>query len=73
MRDMRHFFPVACLSRGTPLSTVSTWMGHSDINLTSKRYGRYAADAREQWAWAALRVEPVEQVASRGAGLKVVQ
>src|SRR6185295_6310206 len=41
MRDMRHFFAVACLSRGIPLSTVSAWMGHSEIDLTAKRYGRY--------------------------------
>jgi hypothetical protein len=48
-------------------------MGHSDIGLTVKRYGSFAADSREQWTWAALRAEPVEQVASRGAGLRVVQ
>jgi len=73
MREMRHFFAVACLSRGIPISTVSAWMGHSEIDLTVKRYGRFAAEAREQWTWAALRAEPVEQVASRGAGLKIVR
>jgi integrase len=73
MRDLRHFFAVACLSRGIPISTVSAWMGHSEIDLTVKRYGRFAAEAREQWTWAALRAEPVEHVASRGAGLKVVK
>jgi len=52
---------------------VSAWMGHSEIDLTVKRYGRFAAEAREQWTWAALRAEPVEQVASRGTGLKVVK
>jgi hypothetical protein len=45
-------------------------MGHSDIGLTVKRYGRFAAEAREQWTWAALRVE---QVASRVAGLRAVK
>ena len=44
-------------------------MGHSDTDLTVKPYGRFAAEAREQWIWAALRAEPVEQVASRGTGL----
>src|SRR5262245_27788718 len=48
-------------------------MGHSDIDLTVKRYGQFAAEAREQWTWAALRAEPVEQVASRGAALTVVR
>ena len=62
-----------CLSRGIPLSTVSAWMGHSDIDLTVKRYGRFAAEAREQWTWAALRAEPIEQVASRASGLRIVK
>jgi len=73
MRDMRHFFAVACLSRGIPISTVSAWMGHSEIDLTVKRYGRFAAEAREQLTWAALRAQSVEQVASRGAGLRVAR
>jgi integrase len=73
MRDIRHYFAVACLSRGILLSTVSAWMGHSDIDLTVKRYGRFAAEAREQWTWAALRSEPIEQVASRASGLRIVK
>ena len=73
MRDLRHYFACSCLSRGTPISTVSAWMGHSEIDLTVKRYGRFAAEAKEQWTWAALRAEPVEQVASKGAGLRVVK
>jgi len=73
MRDLRHYFACSCLSRGISISTVSAWMGHSEIDLTVKRYGRFAAEAREQWTWAALRAEPVEQVASRGTGLKVMK
>ena len=73
IRDKRRFFAVASPSRGSPLSIVSAWMGHGEIDLTVKRYGRFAAEAREQWTWATLRAEPVEQVASRGAMLKVVK
>ncbi|MBI3181252.1 MAG: hypothetical protein HYZ28_03825 [Myxococcales bacterium] len=40
-------------------------MGHSDVNLTVKRYGRFAAESREQWAWIATLAEPVEAVAHR--------
>ena len=68
MRDLRHYFACSCLSRGIPISTVSAWMGHSEIDLTVKRYGRFAAEAREQWTWAALRAEPVEQVATGSEG-----
>src|SRR5262245_24161715 len=73
MREVRHFFAVACLSRGIPISTVSAWMGHSEIDLTVKRYGRYAAEAREQWTWARLRAEPIEQVAGAPSPLKLVK
>jgi len=30
------------------------------IDLTVRRYGRFAAEAREQWTWAARWAEPVE-------------
>ena len=48
--DLRHLFAVRCLSANIDLSTVSRWLGHSVINLTVKRYGRFAADSHEQWA-----------------------
>ncbi|MHB8877488.1 MAG: tyrosine-type recombinase/integrase [Myxococcaceae bacterium] len=48
--DLRHVFAVRCLQANIDLGTVSRWLGHSDINLTVKRYGRFAADSHEQWA-----------------------
>lgn len=62
MRDLRHYFAVQNLIRGVPISAVSAWMGHSSIELTVKRYGRWAAEAREQWSWAALRSLSVDDV-----------
>lgn len=47
--DLRHLFAVRCLQANIDISTVSRWLGHSDINLTVKRYGRFAADSHEQW------------------------
>jgi integrase len=63
MRDLRHFYAVQNLTRGVPMHVTSQWMGHSSFELTSKRYGRFAADAKEQWRWAALRSQPIEDVA----------
>ena len=63
MRELRHAFAVANLMRGVPIPVVSQWMGHSKSDLTVKRYGRFAHEAREQWHWAALRARPVEEVA----------
>jgi integrase len=63
MRDLRHYFAVQNLTRGVPMHVVSSWMGHSNFELTSKRYGRFASDAKEQWNWARLRAQPIEEVA----------
>ena len=30
---------------------MSAWLGHSEVNLTVKRYGRWSSEAREQWEW----------------------
>lgn len=71
--NLRHFYAVQNLARGVPLHIVSTWMGHSSIELTSKRYGRFASDAKEQWHYAALRAQPIEQVAQVPRSLHVVK
>jgi len=42
------------------MAVVSQWMGHSDVNLTVKRYGRFAAEAKEQFAWINALGQPVE-------------
>jgi len=46
---LRHLFAVRLLTRGVPISVVSELLGHSDINLTVKRYGRFASDAKVRW------------------------
>ena len=73
MRSIRHFFAVQNLNRGVPISIVSAWMGHSKIELTVKRYGRFASEAREQWRWAALRGHSLDEVAQVPRKLSLVQ
>jgi integrase len=63
--DLRHYFAVRALMRGVPIAVVSAWLGHSDVNLTVKRYGRWASEAREQWAWAKRMAAPVDAIAPR--------
>ena len=70
--DMRHLFAVRCLQRGIPLAIVSSWLGHSDVNLTVKRYGRWSSEAREQWDWIKKLDKPVDAVA-KGPWLSVVE
>lgn len=60
--DLRHLFAVRCLQRGIPMSTVSQWMGHSDVNLTVKRYGRFSAESHDQWRLIERLAAPVDEV-----------
>jgi len=46
---LRHLFAVRLLTRGVPITVVSEILGHSDVNLTVKRYGRFASDAKVKW------------------------
>jgi len=36
---------------------------HSDVNPTVKRHGRFAAEAKEQFAWINALAQPVEALA----------
>lgn len=55
---LRHLFAVRLLTRGVPIAVVSELLGHSDINLTVKRYGRFASDAQVKWE-AVKALDPV--------------
>jgi integrase len=68
--DLRHVFAVRCLERGVPIAAVSSWLGHSDVNLTVKRYGRWSHEAREQWEWIKKLDEPIDAIA-KGPWLRV--
>ncbi|MGC4114507.1 MAG: hypothetical protein QM765_07825 [Myxococcales bacterium] len=37
------------LTRCVSITVVSELVGHSDINLTVKRYGRFSSDAKVKW------------------------
>lgn len=64
-RDFRHVFAVRMLQAGVPISTVSHWMGHSSVELTVKRYGRFAEENAIQWIH-------IERAAKRGGGIGLV-
>ncbi len=56
---LRHLFAVRLLTRGVAITVVSELLGHSDINLTVKRYGRFSSDAKVKWdAVKVLDAEP---------------
>ena len=47
--SLRHLWAVRLLTRGVPITIVSELLGHSHIQITVKRYGRFASDARVRW------------------------
>jgi hypothetical protein len=51
---------------------VSAWLGHSDVNLTVKRYGRWSSEAREQWSWIKKLDKLIDSVA-KGPWLTVYE
>lgn len=55
--QLRHFFAVRALLAGVPIPVVSNWLGHSDVNLTVKQYGRWGVEDRKQFQWA-TRMSP---------------
>jgi integrase len=65
---LRHYFAVNALQRGVPIAVVSEWLGHSDVNLTVKRYGRWSSDAREQWQWVQRLNKPIQAVLAQTEG-----
>ncbi|HWO16522.1 MAG TPA: tyrosine-type recombinase/integrase [Solirubrobacterales bacterium] len=72
--DLRHLFAVRFLQHGVPMAVVSQGLGHSDINLTVKRYGRFAAETGEQFTWINILAQPVEALAeARKSRLEVAR
>jgi len=57
LHDLRHFVATQLLAAGIPLKTVSERLGHSQVALTSDRYGHYvpASDRAAAEVMAGLR------------------
>ncbi len=55
MYSLRHYWAEQTLTAGVPLHIASRWMGHSKVELTSKRYGDFAPDNAAQWDWVGAR------------------
>jgi integrase len=71
---LRHLFAVRLLTRGVPITVVSELLGHSDINLTVKRYGRFSSDAKVKWDAVRVLDRPsVEAPPSPPAKLEVIE
>jgi integrase len=45
IHNLRHQFASTLLGAGVPLTDVSAWLGHRDVNITAQVYGHLLADS----------------------------
>ena len=51
VHDARHFYAIRAVRAGTPYELVARQLGHADIQMVARIYGRYAptSDERDRW------------------------
>jgi len=51
LHDSRHFYAIRAIRAGTPYELVARQLGHADIAMVAKVYGRFAprSDERDRW------------------------
>ena len=68
LHDARHFFAVRAVRAGTPYELVARQLGHADVQMVARTYGRYAprSDERDRWERIAAQLD-AEKVGGMGA------
>jgi len=72
VHDSRHFYAIRAVRAGTPYELVARQLGHADVQMVARVYGRYAprSDERDRWERIAAQLDvPAtgEKVDDRGA------
>ena len=51
LHDARHFYAIRAVRAGTPYELVARQLGHADVTMVARIYGRYAprSDERDRW------------------------
>ncbi len=51
VHDSRHFYAIRAIRAGTPYELVARQLGHADVAMVAKVYGRFAprSDERDRW------------------------
>ena len=51
LHDSRHFYAIRAIRAGTPYELVARQLGHADVAMVAKVYGRFAprSDERDRW------------------------
>jgi len=51
VHDARHFYAVRAIRAGTPYELVAKQLGHADVAMVAKVYGRFKPDHDERDRW----------------------
>jgi hypothetical protein len=51
VHDARHFYAIRAVRAGTPYELVARELGHADVQMVARVYGRFAprSDERDRW------------------------
>jgi integrase/recombinase XerD len=67
MHDARHFYAIRAVRAGTPYELVARQLGHADVQMVARVYGRYAprSDERDRWEKIAAELDAAEAKAAK--------
>ena len=59
VHDARHFYAVRAVRAGTPYELVARQLGHADVQMVARVYGKYAptSDDRDRWEKIAAKLD----------------
>jgi len=59
VHDSRHFYAIRAVRAGTPYELVARQLGHADVQMVARIYGRYAprSDERDRWELIAAKLD----------------
>jgi integrase len=62
VHDSRHFYAIRAVRAGTPYELVARQLGHADVQMVARVYGRYAprSDERDRWERIAAEQDAAE-------------
>ena len=61
--DARHFYAIGAVRAGTPYELVTRQLGHADVTMVARIYGRYSprGDERDRWEKIAARLDAPQE------------
>jgi len=67
LHDSRHFYAIRAIRAGTPYELVARQLGHADIAMVAKVYGRFAPRSDERDRWEKIAAAQDEKTKEMGA------